>query len=311
MRSQTPLHRLFVELSGRRFVFVRPGGNWGDYLIYKGAEALAKKVGLTWRTTCFKDFTPDSVADDEVVYIHGGGALCAMWNGPPVQCLERALDSAASVVIMGPCTVESYRYVKTAVSRLTASQNKKKLYFYTREKQSFAICRAQFPPIVDLVLNEDTAFYLTATDLIERCGRSPMRQTNLFAIREDKESINAGRQQRFYETVLDPVPYASSLEQWIRIHAAARSIVTNRAHSAICGAILGVRTTMFSGAYHKNRSIWEFSLQRRGVSWLDDIDDLPRRTEVDPLLAWFPTDTLRRSWKLNRAVMRLRGVPLS
>lgn len=44
--SSGALASLFLELKERPFVFVQPGGNAGDYLIYKGAEKVGKMCGL-------------------------------------------------------------------------------------------------------------------------------------------------------------------------------------------------------------------------------------------------------------------------
>jgi len=42
----TELFRIFKKYQSKQFVFVEPGGNWGDYLIYMGAYKLAKLCGI-------------------------------------------------------------------------------------------------------------------------------------------------------------------------------------------------------------------------------------------------------------------------
>jgi len=51
--------------------------------------------------------------------------------------------------------------------------------------------------------------------------------------------------------------------------ANASTIITNRLHSAIIGAILGKNVELFRNSYHKNRSVWEYSLQSKGVKWIE------------------------------------------
>jgi exopolysaccharide biosynthesis predicted pyruvyltransferase EpsI len=185
-----------------------------------------------------------------------------------------------------------------------------RLIFFCRERRSAEIAANELPSNVEQFLNEDTAFYLNSSVLLERAGRI-RRSTNLVAVREDTEAVSGNLSRGGFHTIIDPGYFAQSFDHWIRIHAASRTIVTNRTHSAICGAILGIPTTLFAGAYHKNRSIWEFSLEKRGVQWLADFDRVPTRPGVDPFLAWIPSSRIRRSWRLDRIAKRLRGVPLS
>ena len=159
-------------------------------------------------------------------------------------------------------------------------------------------------------MDEDTAFALDPSDLI-RLSRAPARprgRYDLIVSRKDDEmpQERPGALGRGVE--LDPALYATSFEHWIRIHLHAKTIVTNRLHSAILGAIYGIPVTLMPGSYHKNRSVWEFSLKCRGVEWADAPLAGSFRTKGDSnLMPAF----LRRSWKIQRLVMRLRGVPWS
>lgn len=303
----TPLRELFISLADRPFVFVRPGGNWGDHLIYFGAEHLAAQLGVSWRTVEFADFRPAEVPAEAVVYIHGGGGYNRWSSGNGPKSLRLGLQSAAKVVIQGPCTLEgagSLDFVAGDVARSAAEQ----VYFFAREHESFRICQAEMPGSVPYFLNQDTALYLDRDSLLSRID--PVRpRIDLVAVREDVEAIPTGGRVDWRAPVVDPATYALSFAHWLRIHAVARTILTNRTHSSICGAILGTPTTLFSGSYHKNRSIWEFSLERLGVRWLDSAEAVPPLPEIDPMLAWMPCNRARRSWRLDRLAKRLRGIP--
>ena len=94
-----------------------------------------------------------------------------------------------------------------------------------------------------------------------------MKPFKLAAIREDPESPDTLPESvdlEEYDVVVDPC----QTNRWGSLHLYATEILTNRSHSAILGAILGKKTKMFAGKYHKNRSIWGFSLKRRGVEWV-------------------------------------------
>ncbi len=304
-----PLRDLLRSLAERPFVFVRPGGNWGDRLIYHGAEHLAAALGLRWRAAAFGDLAPDAVAADEIVYLHGGGGFTELASGKAPALLRAALGIPGATVIQGPCTLAGPEALE-AVAPDIATMRAARLHFFARERRSFSICDAALPPAVERFLNEDTAFYLDRAALLGAAG--PVRQRmQLVAVREDTEAVATFGRDDWKLAVLDPATYASSYMHWLRIHGAARSILTNRTHSAICGAILGTPTTLFEGGYHKNRSIWEFSLEPRGVAWLDEPEGVPRRAPVDPLLGWIPSGRGRASWRLDRWAKRMRGVPLS
>jgi len=161
---------------------------------------------------------------------------------------------------------------------------------------------------MELRLDHDTALQLTPEEALR--GTSQRSRYTLFALRQDNEAPREGDAARFDGVLLDPAMYARSFDHWVRLHALARRIVTNRTHSSVLGAVLGKPTTLLGGSYHKNRSIWEYSLRSRGVDWLDwdrapVASEKPRTTGFDFPLA----QRIARSWKVQRTMNRLRGVP--
>jgi hypothetical protein len=91
----------------------------------------------------------------------------------------------------------------------------------------------------------------------------------------------------------------------VRIHLFARSITTNRLHSAIIGAIAGKPVTIGPGSYHKNRSVWQYSLAERGVRWVDAIEP-----PAAGLWQRLPS-RIRDSYKIRQLRLALHRVPLS
>lgn len=307
MDHTAPLRQLFASLADHRFLLVRPGGNWGDHLIYLGAEYLATQLGIRWKTAELEDLEAGTnIKPDMVIFIHGGGGYTQTASGRAARCLAAALRIPGVTVIQGPCTVDSVRDIDV-LSEPFASASAASFTFIARERRTAEIVAPYLPSNVPLLLNVDSAFYMPRHLLWDRAG-FVFRRMTLLAVREDPEAIAVSGSADFRGVILDPARYAASFDHWVRIHAAARRIVTNRTHSAICGAILGIPTIMFAGAYHKNRSIWEFSLRSRDVQWLDSHNRVPCRPEVDPLLRWAPA-LVQKSWKMNRLAYRLRGVP--
>lgn len=305
-----PLRELFISLSDHRFVFVEPGGNWGDHLIYLGAHQLAAETGVQYRTLVWDQFLEHGAHPDEVIYLHGSGGFVSTSSQRAPRILQKALNTSGATVIQGPCTLADANALDGVNFDAMPCD---RLYFFTREAQSQALAAARLPSVF---LNPDTALYLTRSMLLRMAGydmpdRIPRRSVRLLAIRTDPEAAvgRMGWTPGVWDAVIDPARYAQSFNHWIRIHAASKSILTDRTHSAIIGAILGIPTTMFAGAYHKNRSIWEYSLEARGVRWLEADADVPTRPAVDPLLAYLPV-AAQQSWKLDRLAKRVRGVPL-
>lgn len=307
--ARRPLREIFEKYRNRKILFVEPGGNWGDHLIYRGAEHLADAIGLTWRRADRVTFLRDGVGDAEILYVHGSGGFTHYTAGRAAEVLVKALSLPDVTIVQGPCTIgdpDALESVCAALPKMQAAH----LTFLTREARSAEIARSVLPRSVTCQINEDTAFYLDEPALASMAGHM-RRRLKLIAVREDRESLAVAASARFNETVVDPAMAATSFYHWLRIHMAARTIVTNRTHSAICGAILGIPVAMFAGAYHKNKSIWEFSLKPRGVTWVEDTSEIPRRPEIEPILAVLPFDRMRRSYKLTRFTQRVKGLPLA
>ena len=88
------------------FLFVRPGGNWGDFLIYFGMESLAKKLNLNFKTVSKDEFLSMAPKKDNVIYIHGGGAFNPWSSNAGFSCLNHAVNSSSGLVIYGPCSFQ-------------------------------------------------------------------------------------------------------------------------------------------------------------------------------------------------------------
>jgi exopolysaccharide biosynthesis predicted pyruvyltransferase EpsI len=265
-------HKLLEVLqrfSGRSIFFIEPGGNFGDHLIYKGAYKLAQAGGVPFTILTFEEFQVKKFGPNDVVYIHGGGGFVPWWSGKPMKMLKKLSEEFLGTLILGPTTFsEDAGYIQTVLKDCLGSNNFKELFVFTRDQISFAIIQKHLPCQATVICDHDTALNLVKEDLIQ--GAVPHGKYVLFAIRQDKE--RPASQPFDYFSWLDPIDVSSSFEEWLGFHARARKIVTNRTHSTIVGSILGIPTVMLPNSYHKNRSVWEFSLRDRGVEWLDHLE---------------------------------------
>ena len=304
------LQRCFERFREHPFVLVRPGGNFGDSLIYEGAEHLADEVGLTWSSLESDEFFERSFTDDHVLYLHGGGGFNPFYAGRPLRMLTHALEHHDGPVIQGPQTFDvSTDYLQFVRDELASVSPSGPAFLFVRERTSHKALTDLLPPPITLGLDPDTALHLQRSDVLRTNPRSFFRYT-LHAIRKDREQRDSPFSPQNSGAHLDPAHYARSYDHWIRLHANSREIITNRTHSAILGAILQIPTTLLPNAYHKNRSIWEYSLQSRGVEW----SEWPTSSEDSQhpfldLKSLPGGERIAQSTKLRRTRLLLRGVP--
>jgi hypothetical protein len=297
---------LFEAHRGHPWLFVRPGGNFGDHLIYAGAERLASALKLRWATCDARNFDTGAITPEHCIYLHGGGGYNTWGSGRPFRNLAHAVSRASPLVVQGPQTLESASAaIKDRIQGALRDRRCERLVFFARERYSLAALSAMSIDGMELAVDHDTAFHLATRDVLDLAGLSavPLGRYELTAYREDDErpGTNAGTPAR--GVVLDPAYAAASFSHWLRIHLFATRVLSNRLHSCIVSSLVGKPVTLAFGSYHKNRSIWDYSLAARGVDWTEGI--LAPRT-------WWSTlpRRLKDSHKLGKLKLMLRGVPV-
>jgi len=296
------LRAVFKFYTSRKFIFVEPGGNYGDHLIYRGAEKLAEEAEIDFESHTHREFMDTDFDDETVIYLHGSGGYNPWWSGTPMKELERAARTHEGVLIQGPSTVYIDRaFLEKQVQLPLEETSLGNMHFFTRERTSYRALEEVLPEWVDLGLDHDTALHFPGNDMPRTEGASGAH--TFFAIRDDKESKTVIDHPKPFRMWYDPVPFSQSFEDWVRHHAQAREVVTNRLHSAVVSSILDKPVTLLPNSYHKNRSVYEFSLAEQGVEWQNEI----QRTTLDRVLSAFPT-RLQRSYRLARGINSIRGV---
>ena len=107
------LKDIFEEYKYRRFLFVEPGGNHGDYLIYAGAKKLANEVGIEYLSFPFDYQTSSALflnsiianiptSQFDIIYLHGGGGFNSMhkWSPRLLKILRTMFPK--NLIIVGP-----------------------------------------------------------------------------------------------------------------------------------------------------------------------------------------------------------------
>lgn len=304
------LKELFIHYKERPFLFVRPGGNFGDHLIYFGAEILANQVGIQFETIDAKTFSNRDLSREEhVIYIHGGGAFNSWSSDAGFASFKQAIHSQAADVIYGPCTCSTdIDFLRDKFSSVFELKPQKNITIFAREKTTQSIFNDidSLKNNAQVFLDCDTAFHATKNDLIELAG-AEKNDYCLYGYRQDKELKKDSVKASFQYLLVDPPHIAKSFEHWVKIHLNAKEIITNRTHSSIIGAILGKPTTLFPSRYHKNKSIWQYNLKDMGVKWIEheEAEELVQPSSVFKFMPQF----IRSSWKLNRIAQQWRKLP--
>jgi len=288
-----------IKFKNKKIYFIQPGGNHGDYLIYKGAEKIANKNGLDYTNLNYKEFMQGDYPDGSIFYIHGSGGYNSWCSGTPFNILKKAVDISKSHVIQGSSTVElNYDFLKNKFHSSLLMSKASSINFIAREQSSYNILKEILPENIDLIIDKDTALYLNRDDIVQEYGQ-PDNNYNLRIVRQDPEASFTLTDNLYSSAVLDPAYFCKSFEHWVRIHLAAKTIITNRTHSSILGAILGTPTTIAAGSYHKNKSIWEYSLKAMGVNWTSDEDFKLLLNNEKSIINIAPV-FFKKSWKVNK-----------
>jgi exopolysaccharide biosynthesis predicted pyruvyltransferase EpsI len=270
MVASVRVWELFCALRNNRFLIVEPGGNFGDQLIYLGAEMLASRAGIQFRSLRYQEFVATAPAPDEVIYIHGGGGCVPWWSGTPISALRHAVKVHSGVTILGPQTFWTGRDFLRGIFGGIRRPTSERVILFTREFVSWGAVQEYAPSWAEVLVDHDTALNLSAGDLDAPMGA---RHGELRIVRNDKEALSDGIAPSFG---VDPASMCSTFKEWLTMHSSAATIRTDRLHSSIVAHVLGIPVTLSPNNYFKNRAVWEFSLRTRGVTWADGLlSDLP------------------------------------
>lgn len=304
----TSLKNTLIRYKTKEFVFIEPGGNHGDQLIYEGMFKLANENQITFQSQTFDTIQSENFSKDKIYYIHGGGGYNKYNSGKSFKLLELLTKQKGIIVIQGPCSIDTDGEVAQKLIDIFSNATCEAIMFFVREKTSQNYIEKNVPfEGFELGLDVDTAFHLNKEYIESKYGQTTNRYA-LDIIRKDGESTTY-MPHRSNSVILDPAYYATSFKHWYRLHAHAESILSNRTHSAILGAILGKKVFFYNGVYHKNRSIWEYTLKEMGVVWAGKetnlFTDKPNQSFIQSLIP----SKVKKSYKVNRIINHLKGVP--
>lgn len=258
------LRELLEEYKTQPFLLVQSGGNHGDHTNYAGLNKLVRMLNISYRELRWNSpqVQAPKVSMNTVIYQHGGGGFICLWKWQPQLMRLLRQKYPQNMLIVGPSTVAlDEPYLKKLLPKDSAN-----IMFFARERVTYEFMKDRF--YSNVFLDDCPAFSLTRGDFDVEYGED----YHLLIERCDLEKVPFPSElnRKDFDRVVDPNPCGAnfSRQDYLKLHAHAKSITTNHVHSAVLGAIIEKPTTLFRNNYHKNRSIWEYSLKKRGVKWI-------------------------------------------
>lgn len=285
--NMTQLQQVIEDIaSAGRILSIQPGGNYGDYLIYRGFDKMLEKSTvekipfadgnerydrppdlpsgnikdyLKWLSAHSNYLRNRLYHNVSAVYIQGGGNFNDLWMGG-VNCYKAAARYFSCPIIVGPqsCLFKSVdpKKVFEGVDNET--------HFFCREEYSYDIIEQATTDLehVTPYLSQDTALYLDTSDLsFDRLSE----EYSLVAMRSDKESAEPLIEYDIEGPLLvqDISITAGHFTDWVNLVAKAKVVYTDRLHVAILATILDKPLYWYEATYHKSRGVYEYSLAEK------------------------------------------------
>lgn len=278
------LKQVIEEIVGDGTILtIQPGGNYGDYLIYRGFNKMAEKAKIK-KTPLTDDAerydAPPSIPSSDIiayskwvdaqlnyirnrfthdisaVYIHGGGNFNDLWT-VGVDCYKTVARYFSCPIIIGP---QSCIFQDSDPKKIFKNTNNN-THFFCREKYSYDIINSatKDQSSVSVHLSQDTALYLDSSDIY---SGEYSEDYSLIAMRTGKESSEPLINHNIEKPLLvrDISVTANSFDDWIDTVANAKVVFTDRLHVAILATILDKRVYWYETSYHKSRGVYEYSL---------------------------------------------------
>jgi exopolysaccharide biosynthesis predicted pyruvyltransferase EpsI len=257
------------------FLYYNNPGNAGDSLIYLGMCKLFEKHSLR-----FKPFTEKDFCKNRRIVYSGGGNLVPYYNACS-NFIKTHFKQFESFTLLPHTIHGNEELLKKLDSRFT---------LFCREKESYLHCKKYVKYKSNVEIAHDLAFALNLCPKKYKTsflfptlnfGRLIQWQSN---IKEVNNFITSGGNQFFRTDKESSHPELATKEnidisailsmnqkKHVRRITIAKTflsliqktdfIQTDRLHVAIAGALLGIPTKLYPGIYHKNQSVWNYSLK--------------------------------------------------
>lgn len=200
----------------------------------------------------------------DAIVMNGGAYLNDIWRGygALTAIVPIARKNPDAAIIFAP---QSFLIKRSADFEEMITSLGEEIHLFCREASSYTLLKSlSFSRNVHLGLSPDAALYMSTADL----NAQPENRHVLVAPRLDRESIVKWNLRMMWEiwpkasVRFGDVNLVPNLRTFIEVVARASKVFTDRLHVSILSSILGKETYLLPNSYHKNRSVYDFSLRR-------------------------------------------------
>lgn len=208
--------------------------------------------------------SPAVIGEFDAIVMNGGAYLNNIWKGYRglTAILPIARKNPGAAIIFAPQSFLANRsgYFEEMVANLG-----EEVHLFCREVTSYTLLKSlSFSRNVHIGCSPDAALYMSAGDF----SAKPENKHVLIAPRLDRESIVKWNLSMMWEiwpkasVRFGDVNLLPDLHTFIEVVAHASKVFTDRLHVSILSSILGRETYLLPNSYHKNKSVYDFSLKR-------------------------------------------------
>ena len=279
------LSNFLVENNDAFLTVIQPGGNNGDELIYKGLDKKLRDIKIEYEEIKYRESKlsrkisriNEKIGTNlrevniskktDLILIHGGANINDYW-GQGTRLLRNLILHYDVPIAVAP---QTFYFTKTNISEIL-KKAKQEVHLFCREETSYILLeKLQLPDNIKIYLSDDTAFYLSKEDFTYLNRGNGNKDYALLCFRGDKESkVSLGVNETFKEIFVDlnieiinegDISINQSFEDFVKIIAGAKIVVTDRLHVGILSSILEKPTLLLPNSYFKNKAVYEYSLK--------------------------------------------------
>lgn len=279
------LSQFLFENNDAFFTVIQPGGNNGDELIYKGLNKKLRDIKIKYNEIKYREGKlsrkisriNEKIGTNlrevniskktDLILIHGGANINDYW-GQGTRLLRNLILHYDVPIAVAP---QTFYFTKTNFLEIL-KKAKQEIHLFCREETSYLIlAKMQLPDNVNVYLSDDTAFYLSKEDFTYFNRGNDKGEHALLCFRGDKESkVSLDVNEIFREIFMDwnmeiidegDISINHSFEDFVKIIAGAKIVVTDRLHVGVLSSILEKPTLILPNSYFKNKAIYEYSLK--------------------------------------------------
>lgn len=237
----------------KEVIYIPSSGNAGDSLIVRGTFDIFKEIKLKYRIGSLSE----KYKNKQLIFA-GGGILIDKYKNAR-EFFENNQNNNQILIL--PHTI--YK-VNNFVRNLSSN-----VRVICREETSYNYVSTLIQHKNNVFLSHDMAFYIR--DIGKYVTRKPSKK-ECFCYRTDgektdiklpKNNIDISLSFNLKDNTSDPELIQKSCCSIFDYLSKYKIINTNRLHVAVAGSLLNQRVNFYSNSYHKNKSVFQYSLKSR------------------------------------------------